>query len=476
MIKTNRRVVSLLLFVVMMAILFLSIVVVQNYRGNIRMKSNLFTESSRELKNPGRGFYQLYRFMITDEEVNYWKMVQGLYEADKDTRLTLVEINLQNYRDGEISRQGMDNVEALFRALSDLDKQLIVRFMYDWDGENSKYEPETIEIILRHMEQLKKVLHEAEEHIFVLQGLFIGNWGEMNGTKYLSDARLLELTEMLDHVTPDRIYLGVRTPEQWRRITGIQKISQNALEEHAFAGRISLYNDGMLGSESDFGTYGVQKIEGEVISERTKELQFQEELCKRVPNGGEVIQDNRYNDFDNAVKDLATMHVTYLNEGHDQTVLDKWKKVKVTEEGCYQGMDGYTYIERHLGYRLLIQEVTFQHNTFSDFIEIGVTMRNVGFAPIYARPEVGIALYDGEQDTYLLYEMEGDLCKLAGGSASEEHLTLTADIPVDRLLRTKYKVYFFLTDLVTGQPILLANEQEAGEYGYCIGSLELYDH
>ena len=127
------------------------------------MENYRFRESARELRNPRRGFYNLYRYMITDEKVNYWQLVQEMYQGDDNTSLTLVEINLQYYRYGEVSETGMANIEALFQALGDLDKQLIVRFMYDWDGENEKYEPETIDIILRHMEQLEIVLRESSE-------------------------------------------------------------------------------------------------------------------------------------------------------------------------------------------------------------------------------------------------------------------------------------------------------------------------
>ena len=183
------------------------------------MENYRFRESARELRNPGRGFYNLYRYEITDEKVNYWQLVQEMYRGDENTTLSLVEINLQKYREGEISEAGMGNMEALFQALGDLDKQLIVRFMYDWDGENEKYEPETIDIILRHMEQVEDVLREASGQIFVVQGLFIGNWGEMNGTKYSGDDDLFRLTEKLDSIMEPSIYLAVRTPEQWRRIT-----------------------------------------------------------------------------------------------------------------------------------------------------------------------------------------------------------------------------------------------------------------
>ena len=39
--------------------------------GSIRTKAYTFTESSRVLKNPNRGFYHLYSFTITDDKTDY---------------------------------------------------------------------------------------------------------------------------------------------------------------------------------------------------------------------------------------------------------------------------------------------------------------------------------------------------------------------------------------------------------------------
>ena len=50
------------------------------------------------------------------------------------------------------------------------------------------------------------------------------------------------------------------------------------------------------------------------IRDREEELAFQDVLCSSVPSGGEVIVDNPYNDLENAIADLKTMHVSYLNE------------------------------------------------------------------------------------------------------------------------------------------------------------------
>ncbi len=78
----------------------------------------------------------------------------------------------------------------------------------------------------------------------------------------------------------------------------------------------------MLGSDLDLGTYGASHdtfTEENYVSKgnRTQELNYQNELCKSVPNGGEVVLDNRLNDIDNAVSALSTMHVSYLNYLYD---------------------------------------------------------------------------------------------------------------------------------------------------------------
>ena len=143
-----------------------------------------FTESARELKNPDRGFYFIYGFMIQDEETDYAKLVEEKYRNDTETGITLVQINLQNYRDQEISSEGISNIDKLFCALESIDKRLIVRFLYDWDGLALGREPGRLDTVLLHMSQLEEVLRRHRSQIFLMQGLFIGNWGEMNGTPY----------------------------------------------------------------------------------------------------------------------------------------------------------------------------------------------------------------------------------------------------------------------------------------------------
>ena len=94
-------------------------------------------------------------------------------ESDPDNELALIEVNLQAYRSGAISDAGMQNMKMLFTALDQQEKQYIVRFLYDWDGQNEQYEPQDINIIVGHIKQAESVLREYADRIFTLQGLLL---------------------------------------------------------------------------------------------------------------------------------------------------------------------------------------------------------------------------------------------------------------------------------------------------------------
>ena len=129
----------------------------------------------------------------------------------------------------------------------------------------------------------------------------------MHSSNYMDEENMLTLIRHLASVTSPDIFLAVRTPEQWRTIA---KTAEPLSPENAYDGsltaRLSLFNDGMLGSDTDLGTYGES---GSSSSSdfgkrpRQTELLFQEALCRFVPNGGEVVIDNPYNDLPYAVED-----------------------------------------------------------------------------------------------------------------------------------------------------------------------------
>ncbi len=476
--KSKRKKISIGISCIMViAVLIALLLFLKNLWICVETESFSFTESARELRNPNRGFYHLYTFWIKEKQENYDEMIETIYREAADAELILVKICLQDYRGGEISDTGLANIRKIFDDLESIDQQWIVRFIYDDEGKNEEYEPESVDIILRHMEQLQPILAAYSRRIFILQGLFTGNWGEMHGTRYDTTEDMKRLTEQLAAVTNSSVYLAVRTPAKWRDITQSVTPAQTILAGDPLAVRLSLFNDGLLGNSSDFGTYKIEdNEETDALGRwnREEELNFQEELCRYVPNGGEVINDNSYNDFENAVNGLAKRHITYLNKDYDQAVLDKWKKVTVAEEGCFQGMDGLTYMERHLGYRLLIVGTDLTYKKRQKCVSIEVALKNVGFAPIYKAPKMHIVFCNEEGETFLSKEVSCDIRSLTGGKEAGAVQAVYVEIPVQELEKEKYTVYFFMEDPDTGRHILLANEQEEETYGYRIGTVRRY--
>lgn len=442
---------------------------VHRFQWCIQAEAVHFTESAEELRNPDRGFYAIYGFRIKEEQVDYAAELAERMKEDTDTTLAMLQINLQEYRSGELSSAALENVESLFQAISGTDKRWIVRFLYDWYGENEQYEPQEIEIIMGHMEQLSSILKVYKDCIFTLQGLFIGNWGEMNGTAYSDQESMRRLTARLLDSTDETTFLAVRTPAQWRKITGTADI---AGADGEMTRRLGLFNDGMLGSESDYGTYGGRtRVEAGETSAwtRAEELAFQEELCEKVPNGGEVIVDNPHNDFEAALADLKTMHVTYLNKNYDKNVMNKWAETIVHTEDCFDGMDGLSYIERHLGYRLLISEAEMAFQPGQDTVELTVTIRNAGFAPLYRPCNMRIIMQEQNGGSVFEKEFSAELSELTGGNRSGREAAFTVQLPMPEVDGGNFSVWLRMSDPLTGEPIIFANEQTMEENGYQLG-------
>ena len=446
-------------------------VVLYHFHWNLTLDNVKLVESKNLINNPNRGFYRIYGFRIEDESVNWKQDVDKRIKNDDDATLALIEVNIQAYKDGKITDAGMNNIRELFDALSKQNKQYIVRFLYDWNGENQVYEPKNIRVILDHMKQLKGIMNEYADHIFTLQGLFIGNCGEMNNTQYIDEESLQTLASTLLSVCDNDMYLSVRTPMQWREIA--QK--EDSSDQLVYTKRLGLFNDGMLGNEFDYGTYGTQsKLEAGVNQKwtREEELDFQDELCRTVPNGGEVIIDNAYNDLDHAIADFNRMHITYLNEDYDRNVLEKWSNSVVHTDDCYDGMDGLSYMKARLGYRFVLRECRMQQDFWKDTLHVELDVSNSGFAPIYKACEACFVFVpqSSEGKTYSV-NVEQNLSELAGGNETDRISTIQTTIPLHDLERENYDVYFQLKDQATGEVIQFANEQECEAEGYQIGQI-----
>lgn len=435
-----------------------------------------FTETADYLPNADRGFYYIYGFYLSDEDTDFRTQVLQRFACDTDTTLAMIQINLQNYRKGAISEKGLQHLEELFEALEETGKHYLVRFLYDWDGENLQKEPEKLEIILGHIRQTGEVLRKHKQKVFVIQGLYIGNWGEMNGSRYLTAEDFQRLAGTLAESSDPSDYMAVRMPSQWRTITGQDSPDVGEERGGTLKRRLSLFNDGIMGNESDYGTYGIKKAGEAAYYEpwcRQDELEFQNELCKWVPNGGEIIVENPYNDFENALRDLGRMHITYLNRDYDSNIFKKWEKTIIQEPGCFEGMDGLTYMERHLGYRILIREASLFYDREEDSLSAEVSLQNTGFAPVYTDKNITMTLCSEDGENLIRKQPDFDLRALSGGDRADETASCQAVFSLSRLPKGRYSLYFQIEDAETGELLLLANEQKRERDGYAVGEIEI---
>ena len=371
-------------------------------------------EKGEVLKNPFCGLYRIYRFDASSEWTqNHEKALIEDCRPDPDMSLALVEINLKTYNSCPLPESALNIIERVFLTFESYGVQMILRFLYDWDGVNIQTEPKSIETILTHMEQISPLLKDYERDIYIVQGLFIGNWGEMHGSRYIKNNSLYRLNAKLKSCVGESTYIAVRSPALWRLL--LKSFDPPSSWNDAWLLKLGLYNDGMTASEDDYGTYGtlhraeVKNFEDKM--RREYEIKFQNSLCRFVPNGGEVVHKNSFNDFEAAVETMQTLHVSYINSEYDTEVLDKWKNTVLNRSwGQWTGKTGYDYIAGHLGYRYCIEKVkiTPDKNRRSEIL-VEVNIKNIGFSICYRRLRVCFVVYgetDNEAGAVEQYETE----------------------------------------------------------------------
>lgn len=468
------------------AAVLLGVVIVMGITAAVRLRWSVEweAESSREinkfLANSERGFYNMRGVIIRDDAQEEAWLYDSIRSEHKEETLELLQIHIGFYRDREISPQGVEQIRKVFQAYREREKRvsLIVRFLYDWEGKGAENDPASLNVALRHMEQLGEIVTEYEDQVYIVQGVLVGSWAEMHSSRYLAQDSYLALIRKMDEAMPDSVYLAVRTPAYWRTAAqSMEPLSEEeAWKDDNLAARLSLFNDGILGNELDCGTYGdISKESAASFQDRwirEDELLFQKTLNLYVPNGGEVVLSNPLNDTDNAHETFETMHISYLNNAHDTEVLEKWKESRCQEEGSvYEGLSGYDWIERHLGYRFVIREVSATQSGWKwEDQNLKISIENVGYAPRYTPCRVEVILREPAGEGEKSLTVDTDVREWRPGETIA--FTVRADLQDGK----EYEVWLKVTGEKDQEPVLFASENPVAEDGsYCLGRIRKGD-
>jgi len=407
------------------------------------------------LLNPYRGFYVICRMHADSLILEEKNIAVDTFIPPEGHTLVLLEINIQHFREGDISAQALENIRKAFEHFASLGIGMILRFTYDWDGQGALNEPQSLSIILQHMGQLSPLLLAYGPHIYILQGLFIGSWGEMHNTRYASQSYLITLAEQLAACSSPHTFIAVRCPSQWRTIFRCYSpLSFADARRSDIQARFGLFNDAIMGSETDVGTYGslsrgASTAYGDKLN-RYDEILFQTQLCRYVPNGGEVLHASAMNDFKPALRTMAAMRLSYLNSNYDRAVLDKWAKGH-SSTGAFRKLNDLQYIDAHLGYRYALQKRDVHFDGRRCCVRLSIA--NQGFAPCYRPMEVSVILSDEQGSVVEEHRLDTDLRSWLPESSGE----IICEFDVPREAPRKMLLGLRLREAATGKEIRLCN-------------------
>lgn len=449
----------------------------KNKDADIQLK-----ESTRALKNPGCGWYHIYTFDLSKENF--------LYIDCKEEELVLLLIDIHAFRGCEqIPKEALEYFSSILTFFEQHDKGIILRIVYDTKGRGMENEPSSIKIVKSHMKQLGIIIceHMSKKEslpgkILVHQGLFVGSWGEMHGSKFLTEARMKELSDTFLEATKGICPIAVRKPVQLRQLS-CKKTASSPLQ-NASNTNFTLFNDAIFGSETDLGTYGIilksalpENSEREKTSwVREDELSWQQSFMQQSFCGGEVLggmntvsessgntdYPQRTLDWHQVVADLAKMHVSYLNSIYSKEVLDDWKAHRIMWNG--EEISEYDYIGRHMGYRFTVTQVKISKNV------ITLTIKNTGFANLCEEAVCRLILTENNENVKA-FEIKSDPRTWNSGTDTVIESPILQEVWTQQSQQTK--IFLQLIRKKDGRIIEWANEEYDHKVGGVMMELEV---
>ena len=357
--------------------------------GGVRLS---FTESSKAIVNPERGFYKA----VGDIRSAGSPISTSAAKAVRAEGMTLAYVGfyLTNFMDGDISQAYLDMIQKSMDAFRNAGIKCVLRFAYQ-NSESSKPWDAPVDVVLRHVEQLTPILQKNEDVIFLLQAGFVGVWGEwyytanfkMNPSSDADYEPRRKLTRALLSALPKSRQIALRTPQFKMRMFNLalkDTLTATTAHDGSDLSRIAGHNDCFGASSTDYGTFDNEN------NDRT----FWKFDSRYTIMGGETCQVSDFCTCDASVKDMEDYHWTYLNSGYNGSVLNRWKS-----SGC---MDGIT---NRLGYRLVLKDVFYSENPSKGSpINIKLRFCNYGFAaPMNPRnAEIVFVAQDGTQNRFKL--------------------------------------------------------------------------
>ena len=397
-----------------------------------------YEESMEDFANPERGFYKYTEVGFRGGSVHNPISVPSL-SAYRETGKTLIyQYNyLTDFMDGDISEEALDVIRQNMQALRDAGMKVVLRFAYkDGYAESDKPWDPPVDIVLRHVEQLKPVFEEYYDVIYVLQAGFVGSWGEWYYTDHFGfEPKTVEdfkprrqLLDALLDALPEERQIAVRYPEA-KFMCMETEIEDTITARTAFNGsdlsRIAGHNDCFVSSSNDVGTY-----------KKSRDKQLWRAETNYVSMGGETCDaPEHYCNCDATFENLEEFHWSYLNSDYNTATHAVWK-----DGGCFEE------ISRRLGYRIVLIGANYGDSFAAgkDF-SIDIKLKNAGFASMINPRDLEfiVASASDPQEKYVI-ATDFDPRVWKGGKEYRYQTSIT--LPSELEAGEEYRLYMNLPD------------------------------
>lgn len=382
-----------------------------------------FKENKEDFCNPERGYYHQYSLKFTDGKLPN-PIIEKTLKANRvsNRSLSLTLFYLTDFLESEISADALEVIKQSFQAHRTGGCKAIVRFAYrdsDKDSSGKLYDPyePTVEMTLKHVEQIKPILQEYADVIYVMQAGFIGAWGEWYYTtnftfnpvndKQFADRRKL-VRALLDALPTNR-QLALRTPFYKMKILQTS-LADTITAATAFSAtdvaRIGGHNDCFISSSSDVGTY---------YSKEDRDL-WAAETNYTIMGGETCTGDPKYCGCEPADRDLRKYHWSYLNHAYHSGTFENWKA-----SGCFDELS------KSLGYRLCLKKAWFKYDfATSNDMKITIEIQNQGFASLINARKAEFVVYPSDNiEDITIYPLNVDPRTWKAGNTYQFSQTIT---------------------------------------------------
>lgn len=379
-----------------------------------------YTTTTEPIINPERGFYTSIDLPFTSDLASV---------RARGNSLIRIYVRLDDWRESDLPQTLLDDLDVFFARVRQAGLKIVLRFSYNF-GPYPDSEPDASkQWMFRHMDQLKPFLAKNYDVITWVEAGFIGAWGEWHTSTNGLDTSDMDkgeiLDKLLDTLPADRM-VQLRYPSDLIKLMGAEPVT----EAEAFSGsnkaRVGHHNDCFLASDDDQGTYSRGG------GSREEYQAYLSELGRFTPIGGETCAANPpRTDCETALREMALLHFSEINESYHPQTLGYWKK-----QGCYEE------ISQRLGYQLTLQSATMTPQVKpGGELSLTVTLTNTGFAaPINPRAVV-VALDGPQRYTVTLDSVDPRRWEAGQTATFSVRLRLPADAPTG-----SYRLALWLPD------------------------------